>query len=319
MRKWTLSLLSLLMFFSLSLQIASASPAEVTASLDTATGIVTVSGNSGLTGEHLITVQVRDPHNRLAYLDQGQSSANGDYLFHFTVNTSFAGSYAVSVAGDADIAVSQTAFTVNSLDTTAPVTTAVASPVDGSNGWYVSAPTVTLSATDNVSVTQTTYRLNGGAWSPYVQPVTLPEISGSYLFEYKSIDQAGNEEAVHSLTLRLDKEAPSIKVTLDQDTIWPPNKKMVTVTADVYATDAISQIDSIVLTSITCNDSIQPSDIQDAQFGTLDKTFALRAEKSNEHSERVYTITYTATDTAGNRSTAAATVTVPHDQSGKTK
>lgn len=319
MRKWTIYLVSLLMSFSLSLKIASASPAELTASLDMATGIVTIAGNSGLPGEHLITVQVRDPHNRLAYLDQGTSSVNGDYLFHFTVNKSIPGTYSVAVAGDADISVSQTVFTVNSSDTVAPVTTASASPINGSNGWYVSAPTVTLSATDNVSVTQTTYRMNGSAWKPYVQPVTLPEISGTYLLEYRSIDQAGNEEAVQSLTLRLDKDAPSIKVTLDRNTLWPPNKKMITVTADVYAADVSSQVDRIVLTSISCNDSLQPDDIQDAQFGTFDKTFALRAEKSKGHSERVYTITYTATDKAGNRSTASATVTVPHDQSGTNK
>lgn len=227
MRKWTLFLLSLLMFFSISLRTASASPAGVTASLDMATGIVTIAGNSGLPGEHLITVQVRDPHNRLAYLDQGKSSTNGDYLFHFTVNNNVAGTYSVSVAGDADINVSQTSFTVNSLS--------------------------------------------------------------------------------------------SIQVTLNPDTIWPPNKKMITVTADVYVSDPFSQIDQIVLTSITCNDPIQPDDIQDAQFGTLDKTFALRAEKSKDRSQRVYTITYTATDKVGNRSVATATVTVPHDQSSKNK
>lgn len=227
MRKWILSLLSLLMFFSISLRIASASPAEVTATRDMTTGIVTIAGNAGLPGEHLITVQVRDPHNRLAYLDQGTSSANGDYLFHFAVNNNVTGTYSVSVAGEADINVSQTSFTVNAL--------------------------------------------------------------------------------------------PSIQVTVNPDTIWPPNKKMVTVTADVYVSDPFSQIDNIVLTSITCNDVIQPGDIQDAQFGTFDKTFALRAEKSKDHSQRVYTITYTATDKAGNHSVATVAVTVPHDQSGKNK
>ncbi|MBP1962836.1 DUF5011 domain-containing protein [Paenibacillus aceris] len=319
MKKWTLFMLSILMYFSLTGKIALASPAEVKASLDAATGIVTVSGSSGLTGEHLITVQIRDPHNRLAFLDQGKSNANGDYLFNFAVNLSISGTYSVSVGGEDAVSVSKTEFAVNPLDTTAPVTTALASPINGSNGWYVSAPTVTLSASDNVSVTQTTYRLNGGAWSTYTQPVTIPEYSGIYVMEYKSIDQAGNEEAVKSLTLRLDKEAPSIRVALDKSTIWPPNKKMVSVTADVYASDAISQIDSIILTSITCNEPIQPDDIQGAQFGTFDTTFALRAEKAKEHSDRVYTITYTATDKAGNRWAATATVEVPHDQSGKNK
>ena len=55
------------------------------------------------------------------------------------------------------------------------------------------------------------------------------------------------------------------------------------------------------------------SDIQDAQIGTLDTTFKLRADKSSKGSERIYTITYTATDKAGNKKSVSAVVTVPHD------
>jgi len=43
-----------------------------------------------------------------------------------------------------------------------------------------------------------------------------------------------------------------------------------------------------------------------------DGTISLRAERSG--TGRMYTITYQATDTAGNATTAPATVTVPHDK-----
>ena len=72
-----------------------------------------------------------------------------------------------------------------------------------------------------------------------------------------------------------------------------------------------SGVESVVLTSITSNgpDSGLGAYIQ-ANFGTAATSFSLRAEKS-----RIYTITYKATDKAGNKTVTTVTVTVPHDQS----
>ncbi|WP_248927577.1 DUF5011 domain-containing protein [Paenibacillus hamazuiensis] len=204
------------------------------------------------------------------------------------------------------------------LDRTAPVTTAAASPVDGKNGWYVSNPTLTLTATDNVSVAATVYRVDGGLWSSYTQPVTL-SVYGTHSVEYKSVDQAGNEETAKSVTMNIDKVPPTVRVVLDKTTLWPANKKMVTVTASVYAADDTSQIDSVVLKSITSSEPGGADDIQNARIGTFDTSFSLRAEREGRGSGRIYTITYTATDKAGNKADASATVVVPHDQSGKPK
>ncbi|MDD9269135.1 OmpL47-type beta-barrel domain-containing protein [Paenibacillus sp. GCM10023248] len=323
MRSWVLFVMSVFLCFCLSLNIAAAAPATLTAELDGTSGIVTISGNTGLPGEHAVTVQVRDPLKRLAYLDQGTSHVNGEFSFYFQADLSVSGTYSVSARGDTADAISTTTFVIAVQDTVAPVTTASVSPLDGQGGWYVTPPTVTLNAADNVSVTETVYRLNGGAWNLYTQPVTITGPNGTYPFEYKSVDQAGNEETIQSLTLKIDQEAPIGSVTLDKSTLWPANHKLVTVTADVYGFDAVSQIDSIVLTSITSNEMLQPGDIQGADYGTSDLQFALRADRlgggSGEGAGRVYTITYTVTDRAGNSSAAVATVTVPHDQSGKIK
>ena len=40
----------------------------------------------------------------------------------------------------------------------------------------------------------------------------------------------------------------------------------------------------------------------------------LRAERDGNTVSRIYTITYTATDSSGNSATSTATVTVPHNQ-----
>ena len=85
-----------------------------------------------------------------------------------------------------------------------------------------------------------------------------------------------------------------------------------TVNATLNSSDDSSGVESVVLTSITSN---KPDSGQwrysVADFGTADTSFSLRAEKGS-----IYTITYTATDKAGNKTAVTATVTVPHDQSG---
>ncbi|MNR56883.1 hypothetical protein D3C85_1775510 [compost metagenome] len=63
---------------------------------------------------------------------------------------------------------------------------------------------------------------------------------------------------------------------------------------------------SVILTSIVCSDpTSSPSDIQ-AAFGTSATAFSVRAEK-----DRTYTVTYTATDNAGNKTVVTSIVTVP--------
>lgn len=84
---------------------------------------------------------------------------------------------------------------------------------------------------------------------------------------------------------------------------------MVTINATLESSDAASGVETVVLTSNQPNSD--SSDIR-VNFGTAATSFSLRAEKS-----RIHTITYTATDKAGNKTVTTATVTVPHDQSGK--
>lgn len=120
-------------------------------------------------------------------------------------------------------------------------------------------------------------------------------------------------------------------ITATPDTLWPPNHKMVPISVTVTSTDNCDSAPSIQLESIIMNegeltntyDATYDStigtgntmnDIQDAEFGTADYNFSLRAERSGKSSGRIYTIIYSATDASGNTTTANATVTVPHNQ-----
>jgi hypothetical protein len=108
---------------------------------------------------------------------------------------------------------------------------------------------------------------------------------------------------------KLDTTPPTLSVTLNPATLWPPNGKLVAVTADITVKDDYDPAPEIQLVSITANEALDRDDIRGTQPGTDSRKFLLRAERG-----MVYTVTYSAIDGSGNKSTASATVTVPHDQ-----
>ena len=119
----------------------------------------------------------------------------------------------------------------------------------------------------------------------------------------------------------IDTQPPSLTVTLTPTVLWPANHKMVRVDATVNFADTCGGTPpQVVLTSII---SSQPdndpgsgdtvNDIQDAQFGTFDRSFLLRAERAGgDPAGRTYTVTYTVTDASGNQTHTTAGVRVPH-------
>lgn len=114
---------------------------------------------------------------------------------------------------------------------------------------------------------------------------------------------------------RLDTAPPTLSVTLSPTTLWPPNNKPVQITATVTAIDDYDPEPEIKLESITANETLADGDILDAQLATDDRSFSLAAKRDgNNMAGRIYTVTYSATDASGNKTTASATITVPHDQ-----
>ena len=89
---------------------------------------------------------------------------------------------------------------------------------------------------------------------------------------------------------------------------------MYTVTATVSVHDDQTLNPTVKLVSITCSEPLEPGDVA-AMFGVDSRTFSVRSTRlGQDKTGRIYTVTYSATDAAGNTSTATATVTVPHDQ-----
>ncbi len=163
------------------------------------------------------------------------------------------------------------------IDEQLPITTAALQPEEpsGSNGWYTSDVMLTLTSTDEgAGAASTEYRLNGGEWQRYTEPVMLSQ-EGILTVDYRSTDLAGNTEATKSLTVKLDKTDPELLITVDKPVIGPPNHRLVPIQVTINTADEASGISKIELTGITSNepdnangDGNSESDIQDAQWGT---------------------------------------------------
>jgi len=77
---------------------------------------------------------------------------------------------------------------------------------DGPDGWYQGAVEVRLQAMDDISgVDRTFYRLDGGSWQVYAQPLVL-DSGRERTVAYYSVDLAGNVEPEQVLTLKIDLE-----------------------------------------------------------------------------------------------------------------
>jgi len=109
----------------------------------------------------------------------------------------------------------------------------------------------------------------------------------------------------------LDKTPPEFTVTLTPDFIQSTENKLLPVKASFFVKDDFDHKPEIKLESITANEEIQPEDISDATIGLDDRYILLKAAHTGE-ADRVYTVTYSATDASGNQTLASANVTVPN-------
>jgi hypothetical protein len=122
----------------------------------------------------------------------------------------------------------------------------------------------------------------------------------------------------------MDSTPPSLSVSLSPESLWPPNHKLVNIFASVQASDTCSDSPNVELISIVSSepdngkgDGNTNNDIQGASYGTDDRTFSLRAERSGKRRGRIYTITYRATDASGNVAGATDEVAVLRNRGKK--
>jgi hypothetical protein len=145
------------------------------------------------------------------------------------------------------------------------------------------------------------------------QSGTLPG-GATASFEVRYSPAVGEPIQVRPLPAE-DVTPPVLTADVMPSVLWPPNHKLLPVTALVTVADDLDPNPAVTLVSVACDDGCDPAaDVVGADIGTDDRAFKLRAERSGTGHGRQYVITYTATDAAGNTATAVVNVVVPHDR-----
>ena len=112
--------------------------------------------------------------------------------------------------------------------------------------------------------------------------------------------------SVTTMDLAADTTRPLITgLRTSQNRIWPPDQKMVTVRLSYNTSDNCGTVTTTV--GVTSNEPVDGT----AWIVVNDHEVELRAERSSGGNGRVYTITVTARDAAGNTTSDSTTVTVP--------
>lgn len=187
-------------------------------------------------------------------------SGNGDGTFAVAKHFSTGNKPLFVAAGDfngdhaADVAVvnivdNTVSILLNNTDTTSPVTTATTVPPPNGNGWNNTSVNVTLSSTDsgtNASgVKEIHYTVAGS--SPGVVPGSSATVGftteGVFSLSYFAVDNAGNVETTHNLTVQIDLTPPKISSSQNpQPNSAGWNNSNVTVTFS--CSDALSGVDN---------------------------------------------------------------------------
>jgi hypothetical protein len=192
-------------------------------------------------------------------------------------------------------------------DVTAPVITpAITGPL-GASGWYIGDVTVTWSVSDLET---------GIASSTGCETTVINADTAGVTLTCSAVNREGLSNS-SSVSVKLDKTAPVISgMPGAACSLWPPNHQMVEV-ATVTAWDALSGLvpASFQVTGAS-NERSQPKSPDVVITPAVSGGFVvqLRAERTGSGGDRIYTLTATAADAAGNTATTVGACTVPHDQ-----
>lgn len=141
---------------------------------------------------------------------------------------------------DATVELQETGeVTVSDQDTIAPVTTVALAGTQGTNDWYQSDVTATLTATDNEGgsgVEKIEYSLDGTTWNIYTAPFAITT-EGTTTLQYFSTDKSGNKEEVKTEIIKIDRTAPEGKVTFN-----PTTQKL-----DITGMDSLGGVVTVVI------------------------------------------------------------------------
>ncbi|MBE1485117.1 ThuA domain-containing protein [Plantactinospora soyae] len=167
------------------------------------TGPVTVTlaatDNAGGSGVARTEYQLDGATTWTAYAEPVQVTGDGPHTLRFR---------SADGAGN----VEETRSVEVKIDATAPVSSAAfAPPTD--DGWHSGTIPVTLTSTDTGSgVATLEWSLDGGAWTPYTEPVNVTG-DGQHELLYRATDTAGNAETLKSAIVKIDGVKPTVLVS----------------------------------------------------------------------------------------------------------
>lgn len=224
--------------------------------------------------------------------------------------------FATSTAGVREMAPAP--ITVR-IDKTMPaVAFGAPTPAPNSAGWHTGTVTIPFAVTDATSGVASVAVTPAGVAAPN-GTVVLSAEGSAVTGTVTATDNADNAAAVTSPAVKIDRGAPTVTCSVSPNVLWPPNHKLVPVTATVAVSDALSGAGGFKLVSVVSSERDSglgegdpPNDIQGFVVGKDSVKGSLRAERF-ARAGRVYTLTYQGLDGAGNATTCAATVTVPHN------
>jgi hypothetical protein len=206
------------------------------------------------------------------------------------------------------------------LDQLAPQTSASVAPAtpNGQNGWYVTYPSVTLSANDNCSgVATIEYSTDGGQnWLTYSGSFNVTS-EGTTTVLYRSTDRAGNAETPKSLTLKVDTGVPILTLSATPSVIWPVTGQIVNVAIDGTGSDSVSGVASVSYVITDEYGTPMNLPLRSLIGSSTSWTEALSVEARRDGTDidgRTYVVVATLSDVAGNSASATIRIVVPHDQ-----
>lgn len=99
-----------------------------------------------------------------------------------------------------------------------PVTSAAVSPTipDGTDGWYKTKPTVTLTVETGSAGAVRQYSYDGTTWVDYTAPIVVPD--GVHTLRYRGKTDDTVFEDARTLSLKVDSTAPTVAPTFDKAT-----------------------------------------------------------------------------------------------------
>ena len=88
------------------------------------------------------------------------------------------------------------------------------SGIKGENDWYISPISLKLFAYDDTGINITKYKINDGKWKEYKGGFEISK-EGENVIQYYSVDNAGNEEEIKSMEIKIDFTSPKTMYSLN--------------------------------------------------------------------------------------------------------